>query len=29
MMDALHIANAQLGADAVVIGAARYAALSA
>jgi predicted NBD/HSP70 family sugar kinase len=29
MMDALHIANAQLGVDAVVVGAARHAALSA
>lgn len=29
MMDALHIANAKLGADGVVIGAARHAALSA
>jgi predicted NBD/HSP70 family sugar kinase len=29
MMDILHIANAQLGADGVIVGAARYAALSA
>ena len=29
MMDALHIANAKLGPDGVVVGAARYAALSA